>query len=236
MKNKLESSDKFPTLADNHDINGLLDLLKEFVYSTKDTQEPYSIMVDTMHKLHNCWQGPQESDASFYKRLKSQVEVTESTWGPLVPNVMKGKRTEEQDKARNAYLARLFLKLLFKNRHNEHVRDLAKAYIDGQDQHPKDMESALQWIASRNETTSGKSKQAPPPSQPNGNNTSGAQTGTTSFSGAQQGTTPATTPEPAQGPSTGSGTAASAGTTSFSGGQITRENYKPRRSADIFRQ
>ena len=63
---------------------------------------------------------------------------------------MKGKSTELQTGARNAYFAQLFLRGLNQN-YKEDINDLGKAYINGQNNYPKDMESALAWITSREE-------------------------------------------------------------------------------------
>ena len=63
---------------------------------------------------------------------------------------MKGKSTELQERARNAYMAGLFLRGLNQN-YKEDIKDLGKAYIDGQNNYLKDMESALVWITSREE-------------------------------------------------------------------------------------
>ena len=122
--------------------------MQELVYSTDESQETYWIMINSMAKLHTTRQGQGESDSNYYRRLTSQIEVTESVWGRLVPAKMKGKLTADQDAARNAYLARLFLRGLHKG-HQESVNDLGKAYVDGRDEYPKDVESALAWITNR---------------------------------------------------------------------------------------
>ena len=150
LRNKLESDKKFTKLEEAHDVNGLLDLIKELVYSTDESQEPIWIMADTVVKLHSTRQQDTESDNNYYKRFVSQAEVTESVWGSLIPTTMKGKATELQTNARHAYLARLFLKNL-NRRHQEDVRDLGKAFIDGNNNYPKDLESALSWITNRKE-------------------------------------------------------------------------------------
>ena len=81
--------------------------------------------------------------SNYYKRLVSRIEVTESVWGgPLVPARMKGKSTELQERARNAYMAGLFLRGLNQN-YKEDIKDLGKVYINGQNNYQKDMESAL---------------------------------------------------------------------------------------------
>ena len=60
-------------------------------------------MFGTLHQQNN------KHLATFYKRFTNQVEVTEGVWGPLIPAKMKGKNTEEQKKAREKFLACMFL-------------------------------------------------------------------------------------------------------------------------------
>ena len=122
-----------------------------------------------MAKLHSARQGMGESESNFYRRLISQIEVTESVWGRLTPSIMKGKLTTEQDAARNAYLARLFLRGLNKS-HQESVNDLGKAYVDGRNEYPKDIESALAWITNRPENNSRFKHNKPQPTNGNNNN------------------------------------------------------------------
>ena len=119
-------------------------------------------MAETMVKLHNLRQQDTESDNNYYKRFVSQADVTESVWGSLIPTTMKGKATELQANTRDAYLARLFLKNL-NRRHQEDVRDLGKAFIDGNNNYPKDLEAALSWITNRKENHTRTYKKPPPP-------------------------------------------------------------------------
>ena len=160
LKNKLESNDKYQDLVDNHDVNGLLDLIKEVVYSTDESQEPVWIIANTMVKLHNTRQQEFESDSNFYKRLESQIEVAESVWGPLIPSIMKGKAVKLQEQTRQAYLSRLFLHNLHK-RHHDDIEDLGKAYTDGNNNYPKTMEAALAWVTNRRDTTTRQKHKTP---------------------------------------------------------------------------
>ena len=211
LRNKLESDKKYQLLQDNHDINGLLDLIKELVYSTDESQEPVWIMADTMVRLHNTRQQDQESDMGYYKRLVSQIEVTESVWGPLIPSTMKGKATGLQEDARDAYLSRLFLRNLNK-RHQADVNDLGKAFIDGNNNYPKDLESALTWITNRHANNGKKGHKKMMTNNTPTDNNKGKYTG--SVSSFQQTTTADSTAAPP--------------TTRFSGYQ-TRSNYQGRR-------
>ena len=74
--------------------------------------------------------------------------MTESVWGPLIPQNMKGKPTEAQEKARKAYIARLFLHRLNKRYHGV-VNELSKAYMNGRNEYPEDLSDALTWITNQ---------------------------------------------------------------------------------------
>ena len=225
MKSKLESDAKFSDLQEEYNINGLLDLIKDLVYSTDDSQEPLWVMVNSMIKMHLVRQGPYEPKDIYYKRLVSQVEVTESVWGPMIPSSMKGKATEMQEKAQDAYLARLFLRGLNKN-YLEDMKDLGKDYINGHNNYPKDMESAMAWVTNREEAAAS----LPKPKNNNGNsshhsntsnnsNTSNDNDGTRNARSFQQTTTNDSTTHDD----------GSRGTTSFSGNQTAVNTSRRRR-------
>ena len=100
MKHKLESDTKFEALQDDNNVNGLLDLIQDLVYSTDDSQETYTVMVTTMFKLHATGQYDNESTNQYYRRLTLQVEVTESVWGgEFAPAKLIGKSEAKQKEA-----------------------------------------------------------------------------------------------------------------------------------------
>ena len=84
LQNKVHDHPRCGEVQKKHDIIGLLDIIKELVYSTDDSQETYWTMVETMTQLFNTKQGDQEPLTAFDKRLESQIEVTESVWGGAV--------------------------------------------------------------------------------------------------------------------------------------------------------
>ena len=84
-----------------------------------------------MNKLCYIHQHASESHANFHKRFDSQVEMTESVWGPFIPQNMNGEPTAGQEKARKANIARLFLHCLNK-RCQGVVNEVSKAYMSGQ--------------------------------------------------------------------------------------------------------
>ena len=148
MRNAIESDSRYKELKADYDANGLLDLIKEKVYGADEKKEPLWLTAEAMNKLHFIYQHPSESHANFHKRFDSQVEMTESVWGPLIPQNMKGKPTEAQEKARKAYIARLFLHRLNKRYHGV-VNELSKAYMNGRNEYPEDLSDALTWITNQ---------------------------------------------------------------------------------------
>ena len=69
LRNMMEGDKKYSKLLEDHDVNRLMDLIKELVYSTDESQELVWIMSSMMVKMHNTRQQETESDASFYKGL-----------------------------------------------------------------------------------------------------------------------------------------------------------------------
>ena len=90
----------------------------------------------------------------------SQVEVTESEYGPLIPSKYKGKPTEQQEKARKQYLARLYLQALNRD-HKKQVQGLSTAFINKQNNYPDTPEAALSWAVSQLEVTGGPTQKPP---------------------------------------------------------------------------
>ena len=80
IQHKLESDTKLAALQDGYNVIGLLDLIKDLVFSTDDCQKTYTVMATTMFKLHAKRQYDNKSTNQHYRRLTSQVEVTELVW------------------------------------------------------------------------------------------------------------------------------------------------------------
>ena len=114
LQNKLEGDTKYENLETNHDVNGLLESIKEVVYSTSESLEPFVKMTNCLHTLLTLRQHNAESLNGHCKRFMSQVEVTETECGKMIPPKFKGKPNGEQEKARLQFLSRMFLKGLNK--------------------------------------------------------------------------------------------------------------------------
>ena len=149
LQHKLEANTKYKELEENHNIRGFVDLIKEIVYGTDEGTEPHWAMQAAMVKIHTIYQYDRESTGDYHDRFMAQLKVTESVWGPLTPTIYKGKPTAQQDTARNAYLARLFLRGLNRKRYTKDIEELGNDYVSGNDNYPKDVAAALSWISNR---------------------------------------------------------------------------------------
>jgi hypothetical protein len=120
MKHKIEGNTKYPTLVEASDVTGLLQFMRELVYSTHSTQYEYWVMQASMKTLITMTQHDKESLASFSKKFLAKVEANEAMWGKLIPAKLKGQATGTQDAGRDKFLACLFLAGV--NRH--HYKDV----------------------------------------------------------------------------------------------------------------
>jgi hypothetical protein len=87
MRDKLESMKEFSQLEEGDNFIGLLQLIHKLVYGTDNGQYQYWKMQASMTKLTGMKQEPKEPTISFAERFLTQVEATESLWGPLVPTI-----------------------------------------------------------------------------------------------------------------------------------------------------
>ena len=155
MQHKSQSHEKYKELEKDHDVTGLMSLYKELVYSTDNSQEQYWVMAEQMSTLCNLYQTRKETLADFWNRWDGQRKVTEAIYGPLIPSIMKGKATEQQERARDAFLSRLFLGSLNRYRYGSDLDELQNDFVNGANNYPKDPASALSWITNRKQNGNG---------------------------------------------------------------------------------
>jgi hypothetical protein len=110
MRNKLEGRDGIKSLDKADDIIGLLELIRQLVYSTDNTQYEFWKMQATLAKLFDTKQEPGEPTPQFEVRFSEQVVSVESVWGPLIPTcglkLNKNQQpTATEMKSRNKFLA-----------------------------------------------------------------------------------------------------------------------------------
>ena len=87
-------------------------------------------MQEPLSKFVHVRQFKPEDIQMYYNRFIELLDVTESIWGPLTPATMKGKPSGDQDKARNKFLACLFLSGA-SGQHESAITDLNNDFIQG---------------------------------------------------------------------------------------------------------
>jgi hypothetical protein len=159
MRNKLESLSEYPGLEENDDIIGLLNKKNELVYSTGNVQYEFWVMQSAITKLVTLGQEPKESLNNYYNGFNGQLESTKKGWGPLIPSMMKGKALTDQDKARDKFLACLFLNGADRERFKQVVNNLNNDFILGKISYPEDAAGMLHLLSNHRGNIGGPSKQ-----------------------------------------------------------------------------
>ena len=70
-------------------------------------------------------------------------------WGPLIPAKMKGKSTEEQKKAREKFLACMFLASVDRKFYKKLIDNLNNGFLAGTNKYPEDASSMLAYLSNR---------------------------------------------------------------------------------------
>jgi len=155
LQNKLETMDDYETLEDNDDVASLLQRIRDLVHETSGHgQHEFWMMRSAMTKLPCIQQCNHENVHAYPKCFMEQLQVTEAMWGSMIPAKMKGKPTDNQNKARDKFLACSFLAGAEKH-HKSATTDLNNDYIGGNlAAYPTDVVSALQHLVNRRDDTS----------------------------------------------------------------------------------
>jgi hypothetical protein len=191
LRDKLESMKEFPELEEKDNFIGLLELIHKLVYGTDNGQYEYWKMQASISKLAGIKQEPKEPTVSFAERFLTQVQATESLWGPLVPTVgrmshtpfeiVEGEdeaakmqrmeqwikdiedklttQTSNDEKAREKFLACLFLANTDRDRYKDVVDDLANDFGLGNINYPEDVSGMLNLLTNRRGIKTARSKQ-----------------------------------------------------------------------------
>ncbi len=149
MRNKVESLPEYSDLEKEDDVIGLLTKMEELAYSTDNVQYEYWTMQASVKRLVTMTQDPKESLMSFSKRFLAQQEMTESVWGKLIPNKLKGQATDLQEKARDKYLACVFLAAVDRHRYKKAVDELNNSFLLGTVDYPEDVPGMLTLLSNR---------------------------------------------------------------------------------------
>jgi Zinc knuckle len=149
MRNKIEGLSDYQDLVDKDDVIGLLNKIRELVYSMENVQYEYWTMQASIKNLLNLKQQEKESLASYCKRFLEQQEVTEEIWGAMIPMKMKGKLLTEQDEARNRFLACVFLAGVDRNKYKTVLDDLNNDFVLGTVNYPEDIAGMMTLLSNR---------------------------------------------------------------------------------------
>ena len=154
MKNKVESHESFDKIETNDDVVKLLELIKSLTHANEETKYEFWTMVREMKSVIAVRQFESELVVSYYKRLVNLVKVTELKWGLIVSTKMaesdadfSSKKEETLKKTRDKFLACVFLDGLRKKRFGKCLGDLNNAFLAKQNNYPKTMEGALNFIS-----------------------------------------------------------------------------------------
>ena len=92
-----------------------------------------------------CRQGKNEGLSGFYRRFKNTMDVTENKWGKLVPTA-KVTTTNDEEKAHNKFLGRLFLDAVDKEQYAKVIQDLNNNHLAGVNKYPNTVEEAYNLL------------------------------------------------------------------------------------------
>jgi hypothetical protein len=149
MKHKIEGDQKYSDLMEANDVSGLLQFMKELVYSTHSTQYEYWAMQASMKTLITMTQHEKESLASFSKKFLAQTEATEAMWGKLIPAKLKGQAMGLQEAGRDKFLACLFLAGVNRHQYKDAIDELNNDFLLEKVNYPKDVPTMLAMLSNR---------------------------------------------------------------------------------------
>jgi predicted ATP-binding protein involved in virulence len=142
MKNKVESLKRYDSIEASDDVIKLLNGLKEMTFKTHNAQYGYWTICQTMRKVLTMRQQDNEPLAEYYKRFTSCVHVAESHWGTLVPTVAATNETYEKT-SRDKFITCIFSCRSGDKKYERLITKLNSAYVAGQNNYPKTVESAV---------------------------------------------------------------------------------------------
>jgi hypothetical protein len=147
MKSKVKGLSEFSDLHEQDDVATLLTRMKELVYSTDSDQYEYWIMQANLRNFLTMKQGEKESLTSFSQRFLEQQEVLEDIWGDLIPTKLKKKDTAEQIRARNKFLACVFLAGTDRKKYKAVIDELNDDFVKGTVAYPSDVPGMIALLS-----------------------------------------------------------------------------------------
>ena len=165
MNNKLLSLAEFKQIDDDTNVIGLLELIKNLIFSTDSTQYKYWTIAQCIRRVMNCKQRGAEDLATFYLRWTAEVEVLESQFRSFVPsNIDEDDDASEEAKK---LLACLFLNSIMWQKYGKFIDKLNNRFISGDNKYSVSAEEVVNQLARRTNFENNNHKQ---PSKFNKNN------------------------------------------------------------------
>jgi hypothetical protein len=148
MKNKVESLQGYDSIEANDDVIKLLNGLKELTFKRHEVQYGYWTICQTVRKVLTMRQQDNKPLAEYYKRLTSCVDLAESQWGTAAAT----NETNEET-SRDKLITCIFLAGVDTKKCGKLKTELNNAYVAGQNNYPKTVESAVTLLWQRYHTT-----------------------------------------------------------------------------------
>ena len=153
MKDAVKNAKEFKTCEEQHDVVGLLEIMKKLSYGLDDEQYKYWNQQAAMTRLYAIQQGPKETLAVFTERFKTQLAVTESVCGELTPRTLDGEDPQIMEDGREAYLACLFMARVCRTRFKSVIDELCNDYHKAKDKtkitFPETIDAAVKLLTKR---------------------------------------------------------------------------------------
>jgi hypothetical protein len=146
MKNKVESLQGYHAIEANYDVIKLLNgLNKELMFKTHEVQYGYWTICQTVRRVLTMRQQDNEPLAGYYKRFTSCVDMAESPWGTLMPTEAATNETNEKT-SRDKFITCFFFAGVDPKKYGRLKTELNNAYVAGQNNYPKTVESSDAWL------------------------------------------------------------------------------------------
>jgi hypothetical protein len=149
MRSSVEALPEFKKWQTEYDVCSLLNAMRTLVHHTEETHYEYWTMQIQQRNMFKIIQGPTEPLTNYCRRFLEQLEMTEETWGPLIPGKMNGKTKDEQEEARERYLACVLLGGTDPVRYRSTMNDLCNDFLHGDVHYPKTMTKMVGYLANR---------------------------------------------------------------------------------------
>ena len=163
MRAKLKTHPDYEVVASGQDVISLLATIKSLTFQYDAMQYPPEALKNAVMKFYKFFQGRDMTTTHFYERFKNLAQVVEEHGGELGNDkglinaelaLITGtpysegatytatQMTQARDRARDKYLAVLFLGASDRGRFSEVTTGLHNEFIKGQDNYPKTLTAA----------------------------------------------------------------------------------------------